>query len=180
MAFDEHGEEIREVYRKLILGKLEVNEGMLVENIVAQMLRCSGHKLYFFAQGDNEDASNRMELDFLISKSRVTSRHNIIPIEVKSSVRYTLSSLRKCMDKFGPYLSTPVVLHDKDLSEKDGILYSHLHDAIAVILLPVSVVVHCFRIVAPPHRGRCSIESPGVEWAFAYSTPGYMLRYRWL
>jgi len=27
------------------------------------------------------------------------------------------------MDKFGPYLSTPVVLHDKDLSEKDGILY---------------------------------------------------------
>jgi len=52
MAFDEHGEEIREVYRKLILGKLEVNEGMLVENIVAQMLRCSGHKLYFFAQGD--------------------------------------------------------------------------------------------------------------------------------
>lgn len=123
MAFDEHGEEIREVYRKLILGKLEVNEGMLVENIVAQMLRCSGHRLYFFAQGDNEDASNRMEIDFLISKSRVTSRHNIIPIEVKSSVRYTLSSLRKCMDKFGPYLSTPVVLHDKDLSEKDGILY---------------------------------------------------------
>ncbi len=123
MAFDEHGEEIREVYRKLILGKLEVNEGMLVENIVAQMLRCSGHRLYFFAQGDNEDASNRMEIDFLISKSRVTSRHNIIPIEVKSSVRYTLTSLRKCMDKFGPYLSTPVVLHDKDLSEKDGILY---------------------------------------------------------
>lgn len=127
MAFDEHGEEIQEVYKKLILGKLEVNTGMLVENIVAQMLRCAGHKLYFFAQGDNEDASNRMEIDFLISKSHITSRHNITPIEVKSSVRYTLSSLKKCMDKFGSYLSTPVVLHDKDLSESNGILYLPLY-----------------------------------------------------
>lgn len=127
MAFDEHGEEIREVYRKLILGKLEVNTGMLVENIVAQMLRCAGHKLYFFAQGDNDDASNRMEIDFLISKSRITSRHNITPIEVKSSARYTLSSIRKCVDKFGTYLSTPIVLHDKDLSESDGILYLPLY-----------------------------------------------------
>lgn len=127
MAFDEHGEEIREVYRKLILGKLEVNTGMLVENIVAQMLRCAGHKLYFFAQSDNDDASNRMEIDFLISKSRITSRHNITPIEVKSSARYTLSSIRKCVDKFGTYLSTPIVLHDKDLSESDGILYLPLY-----------------------------------------------------
>ncbi len=127
MAFDEHGEEIHDVYRKLILGKLEINEGMLVENMVAQMLKCAGHKLYFFARGDNDDASNRMEIDFLISKSRVTSRHNIIPIEVKSSVRYTLSSLRKCMDKFGPYLSTPVVLHDKDVYESGGILYLPLY-----------------------------------------------------
>lgn len=123
MAFDEHGEEIRELYRKLILGKLEVNTGMLVENIVAQMLRCAGHKLYFFSQGDNIDASNRMEIDFLISKSRITSRHNITPIEVKSSVRYTLSSLKKCINKFSNYLSTPIVLHDKDLSEDNGILY---------------------------------------------------------
>lgn len=127
MAFDEHGEEIREVYRKLILGKLEVNTGMLVENIVAQMLRCAGHKLYFFAQSDNDDASNRMEIDFLISKSRITSRHNITPIEVKSSARYTLSSIRKCVDKFGTYLSTPIVLHDKDLSESAGILYLPLY-----------------------------------------------------
>lgn len=127
MAFDEHGEEIREVYRKLILGKLEVNTGMLVENIVAQMLRCAGHKLYFFAQSDNDDASNRMEIDFLISKSLITSRHNITPIEVKSSARYTLSSIRKCVDKFGTYLSTPIVLHDKDLSESAGILYLPLY-----------------------------------------------------
>lgn len=129
MAFDEHGDEIREVYKKLILGKLEVNTGMLVENVVAQMLRCAGHKLYFFAQGDNNDASNRMEIDFLISKSRITSRHNIMPIEVKSSTRYTLSSLKKCMDKFGPYLTSPVVLHDKDLSNADGILYLPIYMA---------------------------------------------------
>ena len=37
-----------ELYRKLLFDKLEINKGMLVENIVAQMLVASGHKLYFF------------------------------------------------------------------------------------------------------------------------------------
>jgi len=46
-AFDAHGNIPIEVYQKLILGKLEMNEGMIVENIVAQMLVASGHRLYF-------------------------------------------------------------------------------------------------------------------------------------
>ena len=32
-----------------MLDKLEVNAGMLVENIVAQMFVASGHKLYFYS-----------------------------------------------------------------------------------------------------------------------------------
>lgn len=123
MAFDEYGSEIRDLYQKLIFGKLEVNQGMIVENIVAQMLRAAGHKLYFFAQSDREDADNRMEIDFLIAKSKTTSRHNISPIEVKSGERYTLSSITKCINKFGQYLSTPFVIHDKDLGEVAGITY---------------------------------------------------------
>jgi hypothetical protein len=37
-----------EVYRKLLLNKLEINKGMFVENILAQMLRASGRPLYFY------------------------------------------------------------------------------------------------------------------------------------
>lgn len=129
MAFDEYGEEIKELYKKLVFGKLEVNEGMLTENIVAQMLRSTGHKLFFFSQSDNKDASNRMEIDFLISKKSVTSRHDIIPIEVKSSKRYTLTSLIKCRDKYGQYLSTPCVIHDKDLCVENDILYIPIYMA---------------------------------------------------
>lgn len=122
MAFDEHGDEIRDLYRKLVFGKLEVNEGMLVENVVAQMLRAAGHKLYFFSKNDT-DSDNRMEIDFLIAKSRLTSRHNISPLEVKSGERYTFSSLRKCMDKYGQYLATPYIIHDKDLKIESGITF---------------------------------------------------------
>lgn len=126
-AFDEHGHTSMELYRKLLLNKLEINKGMLVENIVSQMLVMNGHKLYFYSNSSRENADDRMELDFLTAKSRLTSRHNITPIEVKSSQRYTLSSLRKCMDKFGPYLSTPIVLHGADLKEENGILFLPLY-----------------------------------------------------
>ena len=126
-AFDEHGRTPVELYQKLILNKLEVNEGMIVENIVAQMLAANGHKLYFYSNSSRRNASERMEIDFLTAKSKLTSRHNITPIEVKSSQRYTLSSLRKCMDKFGPYLTTPIVLHGADLKEENGILFLPLY-----------------------------------------------------
>lgn len=122
MAFDEHGDEIKDLYRKLVLGKLEVNEGMLTENIVAQMLVAAGHKLYFFSKYD-ENAENRMELDFLISKSHLTNRHNISPIEVKSGERYSFSSLRKCITKYGQFLSTSYLIHDKDLKIEDDIIF---------------------------------------------------------
>ena len=48
-AFDDKAIQGEELYRKLLLGKLEINEGMLMENIVAQMLVASGHPLYFTA-----------------------------------------------------------------------------------------------------------------------------------
>ena len=68
-----------------------------------------------------------MEIDFLIAKPITTSRHNISPIEVKSGQRYTLNSLRKCIAKYGSQLSTPYVLHDKDMKIEDGIVYLPLY-----------------------------------------------------
>lgn len=36
-----------ELYRDILLDKINVNEGMLMENMVSQMLRASGHSLFF-------------------------------------------------------------------------------------------------------------------------------------
>ena len=127
LAFDERGIVSDELYQKLMFGKLEVNEGMLVENIVAQMLRAAGHKLFFFSKSSRDDASARMEVDFLIAKKNTTSRHNISPIEVKSGKNYRLSSLNKMVSKYGRQLSTPYVLHDKDVKEEGGIVFLPLY-----------------------------------------------------
>lgn len=122
-AFDENGLVDEEVYKKILLGKLEINEGMVFENIVAQMLTASGHKLYFYSNASRNDKNMRMEIDFLITKGKVTSRHNISPIEVKSGKRYTFNSLKKFMDRYHEQLNTPYILHTSDLMEKEGIIY---------------------------------------------------------
>ncbi len=126
-AFDARGIVSQEIYQKLKFGKLETNEGMLVENIVAQMLVAAGHKLFFYSRYDETNADNRMEIDFLIQKPSITSRHNISPIEVKSSSRYTLTSLNKCIKKYRNYLSTPYVLHSADLKQENGITFLPLY-----------------------------------------------------
>lgn len=61
-----------EIYQKLMFDKLEIDEGMLVKNVVAQMLKASGNELFFFSNYDKEDAENRMRIDFLIQKELVT------------------------------------------------------------------------------------------------------------
>lgn len=122
-SFDENGLVSEEIYKKLLFDKLEVNQGMIMENMVAQMLFTSGHKLYFYSNASRDDAGSRMEIDFLIAKSKISSRHNISPIEVKSGKRYTLTSLRKFMKKYHEQLYTPYVIHTLDLKEEEGILY---------------------------------------------------------
>ena len=124
-AFDENGLVSEDVYKKLLLGKLEVNKGMLIENIVAQMLTASGHKLYFYSNASREDSESRMEIDFLIAKSKVTNRHNISPVEVKSGKNYTLSSIIKFQKKYHEQLNVPYVLHTGDFNNQneEGIVY---------------------------------------------------------
>jgi len=87
------------------------------------MLMAAGHSLYFYSNPSPKDATQRMEIDFLISKRKITSRHNISPIEVKSGKRYTLTSLEKFIEKYKPMLSTPYVVHTKDYEGRDGVVY---------------------------------------------------------
>ncbi len=126
-AFDENGILSEEIYKKLLLDKLEVNMGMVVENIVAQMLVASNHKLFFYSNSSREDADSRTEIDFLISKSKISNRHNISPIEVKSGKNYTLKSLQKFKTKFAEQTHIPYLLHTGDLKEEDGTLFLPLY-----------------------------------------------------
>ena len=123
MTFNEKAIINEEIYKKILFDKLSFNEGMILENVVAQMLVASSRKLYFFSRNDRKDSSETMEIDFLISSDKVTSKHNIIPIEVKSGERYTFSSLAKLQNKYKDYLAKPIIIHTKDLKEEDGILY---------------------------------------------------------
>ena len=126
-AFDENGIVSEKIYKKILFDKLEVNMGMIVENVVAQMLVVSGHKLYFYSNPSREDKNARMEIDFLIAKDKISNRHNISPIEVKSSTRYTLTSLRKFVTKYKEQTHIPYVIHPNDFKEEDGIVYLPLY-----------------------------------------------------
>jgi hypothetical protein len=129
MAFGATELEQGGIYEKILRGKLELNKGMLVENLVAQMLKSAGHPLFFYSNASRTDVAERMEIDFLIRKNSVTSRHNISPIEVKSSNKYRLASLNKCKAKFNKYIGTLYVLHTADLKVEDGIVFLPLYMA---------------------------------------------------
>ena len=107
MAFDENGIVSQEIYKKILFDKLSFNEGMLI----------------FFSKNSREDSRETMEIDFLIDKPKITSRHNIIPIEVKSGKNYTYNSLEKFQKKYKDYISEPLIIHTEDLKEENGILY---------------------------------------------------------
>lgn len=126
MAFDERALAEEQIYRKLLLNKLEINKGMLIENLVAQMLRAAGNKLYFYSS-NSADTDERMEIDFLLRVGNVTSRHNIIPVEVKSTARYKFKSLEKFIAKYKTLVSTPFVFHSADFKSDNGIDFFPLY-----------------------------------------------------
>lgn len=113
-----------EFYKAILFDKLDINEGMIMENIVAQMLRRSGHKLYFYSRSDNVNRQNHMEIDFLITESR-----KIAAIEVKSANYRSHSSLDKFRKKFSRKLGNSYILYPGDVMERDGIRHLPLYMA---------------------------------------------------
>ena len=123
LSFDERGLVTEEIYKKILFNKLEYNGGMIMENIVAQMLAANNHKLFFYSNSSRDKSSDRMEIDFLISKKNITNKHNISPIEVKSGKNYTLTSLNKFISKYKEKLDIPYVIHINDLRVENNIVY---------------------------------------------------------
>ena len=102
----------------MLFDRLNINEGMIIENVVAQMLRFNGHKLYFYSRNDVNNRKNHIEIDFLIAKDR-----KIVPIEVKSSNYRYHTSLDKFTVKFNQYLGEKYIIYTNDLMIKDGIIH---------------------------------------------------------
>lgn len=121
-TFDENEISDGELYREILFGKLSVNEGMFYENTIAQMLVASGHKLYFYVRYNEEKHRNDIEIDFIISnKSKL--KYKIFPIEVKSKERYSTTSLDRFREKFGQRIGESYVIHPKNLTINEGIVY---------------------------------------------------------
>lgn len=113
-----------ELYKAILFDKLDINEGMIMENVVAQMLRRNGHNLYFYSRSDSENRQNHMEIDFLITEGK-----KISPVEVKSANYRSHSSLDKFRNKFSSKIGTPYILYPKDVMMKDGIWHLPLYMA---------------------------------------------------
>ena len=107
-----------ELYKAILLDKLHVNEGMIIENMSAQCLRSNGHNLYFYKETSTETRKTVMEIDFLIRNN-----NKVMPIEVKSGTSKSISSLNKFKEKFGNRVDDGIVLHHGEIKRENGFVF---------------------------------------------------------
>ncbi len=121
LAFSENEIANQKLYKAIMDGKLSLNEGMIYENVIAQMLTVLGRKLFFYTQYNPEKHRNDIEIDFLLSNESKTN-FKIHPVEVKSAKNYTATSLLAFKEKFGNKIEKSYIIHPKNLSEESGIV----------------------------------------------------------
>lgn len=109
-----------DIYRKLLSDKLSADLGYVYENVVAQLLRTSGHSLFYYTwkeQPDEDVKPRSYEIDFLLS-----SKDKICPIEVKSSGYLSHKSLDKFAVKYSSRISTRYIIYTKDYRKEHDIV----------------------------------------------------------
>lgn len=99
-----------------------LKEEITFENAIAQALVSNGYEPYFYVHYNNEKHRNDIEIDFLISNKSKT-RYRIFPIEVKSTDRYSTTSLERFIEKYENRIGQAYVIHTKNLRVADKILY---------------------------------------------------------
>lgn len=120
-AFDENELLDVEVYKQILGDKLSMNEGMLYENVIAQMLTANGHKLYFYTSYNEEKHRNDIEIDFILSNNSKL-KYKMFPIEVKSGKNYTITSITRFREKYKARIGECYIIHPRNLLIKDGIV----------------------------------------------------------
>ena len=118
LAFDNGVLSIPEVYSAFTRGRLSINEGMLFENVAAQLLRSAGKELHYVEMRVKENDRNVHEIDFILPKGK-----KIIPVEVKSSVSTRHRSLDIFMQKYARRIDGAVVVHSGNMKMDGKILY---------------------------------------------------------
>ncbi len=118
-AFSENEIMSTNLYRQIMDGKLSLNEGMLHENLVAQMLTAAGKKLYFYTHYSKERHRNDIEIDFLLSNESKT-KTKVCPIEVKSAKNYHAVSYETFKSRFGKRVGSSLIVHPKQLVVDDS------------------------------------------------------------
>ena len=126
LAINENESIEHDVYNSILNDKMHLNEGMFIENVIAQTFRSNGHRLFFHAfYKDGE--KNRYEVDFLIRCGK-----KIVPVEVKSSGYKSHSSLDYLMKRYSKTLGQPYILYSKDLDKDGKVLFLPLYMAICL------------------------------------------------
>jgi len=122
---DNSDETEENLYKSLIFNKLGINQGMIMENLVAQMLRCRGYDLFFHEflyQAEDAVNEGRYEVDFLIVKNK-----RICPIEVKSSGYKSHKSFDYFIKKYQLKVNERYIINTKDLHVEGDIIYVPLY-----------------------------------------------------
>lgn len=110
------------LYNAILFNELSINEGMVMENFVAQTLKTKGYDLYFYRCDDRNNRDNNMEIDFIIIQNE-----KINPIEVKSGQYKKHTSIDRFKKKFKNKVGIRYVLHTKDLKIDGDIVYLPLY-----------------------------------------------------
>ena len=105
------------IYDKLLSDKLSTNLGYVYENVVSQMLRAIGKKLFYHTM-PIDGGKKRYEVDFLLSDG-----FKLSPIEVKSSGYKTHASLDRFCEKYSDRTKEKYVIYTKDLYRANGVDY---------------------------------------------------------
>ena len=114
LAFSENEIMEEQLYKQIMNDKLSINEGMLYENVIAQMITAKGRKLYFYTRYNVEKHRNDIEIDFLLSnESKINFK--VFPVEVNSSKNYTTTSLGRFKEIFGRKIAVQYIVHPKNL-----------------------------------------------------------------
>lgn len=105
------------IYHKLLSDKLSADLGYVYENAIAQMLKASGHELYYYTF-PTDSGKHNYEVDFLIADG-----DKISPIEVKSSGYKAHASLDAFCKKFSARIKNKYLIYTKDMRKEEDVQY---------------------------------------------------------
>jgi hypothetical protein len=107
-----------DVFKSLLLDSLHINEGMLLENVIAQQLVANGKSLLYYYAKSIKESKTYYEVDFIV---RINKKLSLL--EIKSSSYSNHPSLDAVKNKFSSLLGESFILYTKDLKKDEDTTY---------------------------------------------------------